>query len=1156
MNRYHKAFGARFVLLLSALILPSVHATPDTWKNGPDSQWDTGGNWSLGLKPTAADDAIFPNVVPITGSVIALGGGEVANTLTFHNNYSLVFGSLTLTTGTITADSTGSAIIGTMLTGAGSITKEGAGQILLDAANTYLGGTTLNAGTLLINGNSALGTGTLTINGGTFGITATSFINNSVVINADFNIISDNVLGFQGPIDLGGGSRTITGLSDGNGNNVQFNGVISNGTGLTFFGSTLTAFNFEMGGAGSNTYTGTTVVDSNAALSLQKIGAAIAIPGDLTVQNGGFVTFRATGQIAASSLITLNGGNLDTIVDINIPNAITLDGTFNQVSEATGTTMTLSGMISGDGPLIQSGDFANGGTLVITNSNPFTGGIALNNGSLYADNNDALGTGQLDIFGGTTFGSHVDNTFLPNAIAVHGNFSVSPPTGAINAFTLAGNVDLLGGTRTITAINGADTIFAGSISNGGVTFDSSATSARFIYTGNTANTYTGLTTVQNTVLVLDKSVLNGAIHGDLLINANGGVGLRANEQIGDTSTVTIESMGNLTLAGHTETIGTLLGSGDVLLNDGGGGPGGTFIIGAGDFSGLIHDDLSGGKIVKTGPGTLILESANTYTGGTTINGGALSVGDLNALGTGNVVVNGGTLQTFNGPRPIAVGGTYTQNIGGTLRLQIGGIDSGADSDFLSVTGGASLAGTLSLVRINNYNPANGDRVNIIGGPGGHTGVFGTVTSTFAGILQPTVHYDDQLDVYILFELNSFTVGGLTPNQKSVAHNLDDTANDPAVAPLINFLEFESLGNLPHDYDLIAPEELASIYEVGFSQAVVQSNNLQRRMDDIRAGSNGFCANNFVARTSGKDFSKDSGGKVVLPAQDGPEVYIPTENNRWGVFINGSGDFVNVGDDDSNAPGYHITTGDFTFGADYRVCDHFAVGINGGYASSQADLVNDGRVDVDGGKIGAYATVFGKGFFGGKIYIDGAIGGGLNSYDTLRTGLQDELVRGDTNGSEFNAMISYGSDWTFGCFNIGTWSTFQYTNVNIDKFTEEGSLAPLEIQDQGEDSIRGTSGIRASYDIKAGRALLRPEIRAAWQHEYGDPAYQVDSRLASGAGGIFRVRGPNIGRDAALVGAGLNVQWNNRVSTYVYYDGVLGRANYDNNAVTGGLRVGF
>jgi outer membrane autotransporter protein len=666
--------------------------------------------------------------------------------------------------------------------------------------------------------------------------------------------------------------------------------------------------------------------------------------------------------------------------------------------------------------------------------------------------------------------------------------------------------------------------------------------------------------------------------------ANGGLGQGGgiylfDKSTGDTSRVEVFGNGFLDIsdrdaAASNVFVGSIEGSGNIFLGSH------TLIAGGNNlnttFSGVMQDGGesggTGGKFIKEGTGTLILSGNNTYTGSTRVTGGTLQLDGSTASSSVMFVENGATLTgtgtngsdilNFANVSPghsagtLSSNGSYTQFTGGTLHIEIGGTTPGTH-DLLQIAGSSTLAGTLNLLQINNFHPLSGDRVTIITDPGGHGGVFTTVTDNFAGLVQPIPQYDHANEIYVIFQLTgSFASQALTPNQKSVAHNLDDAANDPAAAPLIGFLGSELPGNLPHDYDLIAPEELASIYEVGFSQAVVQNNNLQRRMDDIRAGSNGFCANNFVARTSGKDFSKDAGGKVVLDQKQGPEVYIPTENNRWGVFINGSGDFVNVGDDDINAPGYHITTGDFTFGADYRVCDHFAVGINGGYGSSQADLVNDGRVEVDGGKIGAYATVFGKGFFGGKIYIDGAVGGGLNSYDTLRTGLQDELVRGDTNGSEFNAMISYGSDWTFGCFNIGTWSTFQYTNVNIDKFTEEGSLAPLEIQDQGEDSIRGTSGLRASYDIKAGRTLLRPEIRAAWQHEYGDPAYQVDSRLASGAGGIFRVRGPVVGRDAALVGAGLNVQWNNRVSTYVYYDGVLGRANYDNNAVTGGLRVGF
>jgi len=42
----------------------------------------------------------------------------------------------------------------------------------------------------------------------------------------------------------------------------------------------------------------------------------------------------------------------------------------------------------------------------------------------------------------------------------------------------------------------------------------------------------------------------------------------------------------------------------------------------------------------------------------------------------------------------------------------------------------------------------------------------------------------------------------------------------------------------------------------------------------------------------------------------------------------------------------------------------------------------------------------------------------------------------------------------------------------------------------------------------------------------------------------------------LVGAGFAIQWNDRFSTNVYYDGELLRMNYQASYVTGGFRYEF
>jgi len=99
-------------------------------------------------------------------------------------------------------------------------------------------------------------------------------------------------------------------------------------------------------------------------------------------------------------------------------------------------------------------------------------------------------------------------------------------------------------------------------------------------------------------------------------------------------------------------------------------------------------------------------------------------------------------------------------------------------------------------------------------------------------------------------------------------------------------------------------------------------------------------------------------------------------------------------------------------------------------------------------------------------------------------------------------------------------------------------------------------MKASYDWKVGHILVRPELRAAWQHEYGNSAYSIAASFANGAGTSFTVSGPKIGRDSLLLGAGVAILWSDRISTYIYYDGDLSRTNYDSNNVSAGVRITF
>ena len=334
-------------------------------------------------------------------------------------------------------------------------------------------------------------------------------------------------------------------------------------------------------------------------------------------------------------------------------------------------------------------------------------------------------------------------------------------------------------------------------------------------------------------------------------------------------------------------------------------------------------------------------------------------------------------------------------------------------------------------------------------------------------------------------------------------------------------------------------------------------NYRQRLSDIRAGAIGYCELGAAptpmveSRPDGKtvlDGKQTLPDKTVAPVESCPD-------KRWGMFATGYGQGVNVDDDESNnVHGYDIMTGGFSTGFDALVTRNFAIGIGGGYASSTADLVNDGQVDVETAYVATYAT-----FFMGGFYVDGAASFGWNSIDTSRLGFGG-IEDGSTNGSEFNGTIGAGYDWKTHCWTIGPFATFHYTYVEFDSFDESGgSVAPLHFPDQNQDAERGAIGLKVAYDMTRGNIIFRPEVRAAFQHEFNNTDYAIDWSFRDISDDhICDVFGPSTGRDSALVDAGFSLILGkcHNVSVFAFYSGNIGRDNDTRHGGNGGLRLSF
>jgi outer membrane autotransporter protein len=172
-------------------------------------------------------------------------------------------------------------------------------------------------------------------------------------------------------------------------------------------------------------------------------------------------------------------------------------------------------------------------------------------------------------------------------------------------------------------------------------------------------------------------------------------------------------------------------------------------------------------------------------------------------------------------------------------------------------------------------------------------------------------------------------------------------------------------------------------------------NLESRLDDLHNGSNGFSSNMKVNGATVNDKAGPD-GKTSEAVMEPVLQHAPY--NRWGVWVTGFGDFVNV-DGDANAQGYNFTTGGVSLGLDYRLTGQLAIGVFGDYSHTWTSLNPSGHIDVDSGQGGVYATWFSHG-----IYLNAAIYGDHNSYDSGRRAWADSPMGAprERNGAPLSA----------------------------------------------------------------------------------------------------------------------------------------------------------
>ncbi|WP_118998561.1 autotransporter-associated beta strand repeat-containing protein [Salmonella enterica] len=570
----------------------------------------------------------------LNGAMTAKGATvDSGTTLQIGNSGTLgTFNGDIVDNGTLTFNRSDAAAYGSVISGSGNVVKQGGGELTLSNNNSYSGGTTIAEGTLTATAGGALGSGN---------IDNRAYLKLDAASASDPFIVADLTTHSGATVEIGAGST------------LQANTLTQQD------GSTLTADLTATSGpairAKNVNLDGTLNVASPASqepirstddlISLALIESDNAISGDF---DGITINGNAMNPDAFITVVGQKNVN-DTHYDLvetltwyadRYNAAIDAHGTFNLADADDSFTVNtvLENVDANSGWNGQSLTKTGAGTLILNAENTYTGGTTISEGTLVANNVEALGTGNV-----------TDNATLE--LNTGGDFD--------NAISGSGQV-VKSGDKTLT-LSGANSYTGGTTISGGTLV---ATNVEALGSGDVTD---NATLELNTGGTFDN-VISGSGQvvksGDEMLTLSG-----ANSYTGGT-----------TISGGTLVVSNVeaLGSGDVTDNA-------TLELNTG---GTFDNVISGsGQVVKSGDEMLTLSGANSYTGGTTISGGTLVASNVEALGSGDV--------TDNATLELNTGGDFDNAISGSGQVVKSGDDALTLSGNNSYTGGTLISdGTL------------------------------------------------------------------------------------------------------------------------------------------------------------------------------------------------------------------------------------------------------------------------------------------------------------------------------------------------------------------------------------------------------------------------------------------------------------------------------
>ena len=509
-----------------------------------------------------------------------------------------------------------------------------------------------------------------------------------------------------------------------------------------------------------------------------------------------------------------------------------------------------------------------------------------------------------------------------------------------------------------------------------------------------------------------------------------------------------------------------------------------------------------GGLVKQGSGTLSLTSAQSYTGDTRVDGGALDVrsglgGSKLFVGANGLVYGSGVFargvdnngRFFNGRDAGAtITGSYLHTSTANLGVWLG--------TPLQVSGTATLQGGQVSILGSRTGYTTSARETLLNASGGVTGTFTNVRAAPNVFLDASLGYDAN---NVFLNINRIQINAAAAAMGFTGASLDAAQRVESAFGAI-------------DGGLVPPN---SIFVGG--AADLQNTALNAAIAERSLSS--LAGQMHTANLALTLESMDAGRRAMTDRFDSL-VDRPTLAGSWSQNLRDSGGLAQSG-----FTGLDYQMDGWMMGQDVRVGRNGVFGLAASHAESSGWMSELGdRTRNRQTQAQAYA-----GWLGEQAYLRGGIGAGQFDREVERNvqlGLRSEGVNTLGGGEYAFANIETGYRFAVGAFGLSPYVGSQYAHIRNDGFNEAGASGfGLRADGWNFDRWQAYSGLRVNRDWQMANGMqLGWDARAEWQRTLSS-----DNPLFASFTGIDQwspVSGLSMARQSNLFGLGFNARWQN------------------------------